>query len=203
MYTRLALLLTVLFAPLSLLAQDSTVRPPTTPFRRGQWAAQFAAGFDFSTVGFLLFRSPTRALLLDVRLGGGHSETLSGDSTGLQFAGLSSNAFTQLRFGWRRYSSGEPKIATHYTFGVLGGFEHSAGSASGSSLQRNGWTAGLFGDLGATYLVTPHLGLGALASASLYYSTSTAETRPTGGKNRTWNIGGSGVTGSIVATLFF
>lgn len=202
MYTRFVLLC-ILAVPLSLSAQDSTARTGSTPFRRGQWAAQFAAGFDFSTVGFLKFRSPTRALLLDVRLGGGHSEMLTGDSTGSQFAGLNSNAFTQLRFGWRRYRGGEPRIATHYTLGVLGGFDHSASSFSGSSQQRNGWTAGLFGDLGATYLVTPHLGLGALAAASLSYSTFTTTQLPSNTKGRIWSIGGSGVTGSIVATLFF
>jgi hypothetical protein len=203
MYTRLSLLCVLVLLPRALVAQDSTALRASTPFRRGQWAAQFAAGFDFNTVGFLLFRSPTRALLLDVELGGGHSEMLTGDSTGLQFAGVNSNAFTQLRFGWRRYSGGEPKIATHYTVGVLGGFEHAAVSSSGNSQQRNGWTAGLFGDLGATYLVTPHLGLGALASASLSYFTATVETQPSGVKNRLWNLGGSGITGSIVATLFF
>ena len=199
----LSLLPVAALIPLSLFAQDSTAKP-RTPFRRGQWATQFTVGSTFGSLGFLKFRSPTRALVLDVLLSGFHSENSVDDSTGNpQFTGVNSAADAELRFGWRRYSSGEPRIVTHYTFGFLAGFDHSAGSASGSSSQTNGWSWGLFGDLGATYLVTPKLGLGAMASGSLAYSTSTTEVQPSGSKGHRWQLGGSAVSASLVATLFF
>jgi len=43
------------------------------PFHRGEWAAQFAGGGNFTSLGFLEFRSPKKALVLDIRVGGGHS----------------------------------------------------------------------------------------------------------------------------------
>lgn len=199
----LMLLSAGLLIPLSLFSQDSTAKP-STPFRRGQWATQFTVGSNFGSLGFLKFRSATRALVLDVQLGGLHAENSVKDSTGTsQFTGVTSGAFTQLRFGWRRYGGGEPKIVTHYTFGLLAGFDHDAASGNGVSSQLNSWSWGLFGDLGATYLVTPKLGLGAMASGSLAYSTSTTEVQPSGGKSHRWQIGGSAVSASLVATLFF
>src|SRR5256885_1358858 len=88
----------LLLLPVSVFGQDST------PFRKGQWAAQFQASTAFTSLGFIKFRSPTHALVLDVHVGGAHSEDLRTDSTGNHFGGLNSNALAQIRFGWRRYS---------------------------------------------------------------------------------------------------
>lgn len=205
MSARLRLLPALLVAfPLSLFAQDSTTAAGDTPFRGGQWAAQFQAGSGFASLGFLKFRSPTRALVLDVRLGGGHGEAIVTDSAGTRFAGFNSSAFTQLRLGWRRYGAGEAKVVSHYTVGVLAGFDHHAsGSPGGGAFEDNGWIAGVFGDVGGTYLVTPRFGLGALAAVSLTYSKSVRTQKPLNFKNRNWAISGSGVSGSLVATLFF
>ncbi len=52
-------------------AQDSP--PDTIPFHRHQWAAQFAGGTSFASLGVLRFTAPTRAWLLDFRFTGGHS----------------------------------------------------------------------------------------------------------------------------------
>lgn|SRR5262245_5409632 len=194
---------TLVLLPAALFAQDSASKTNPTPFRKGQWAAQFQVGSAFTSLGFIKFRSPTHALVLDVRLSGAHSETSDSDSTGSHFANLNSWAWTQLRFGWRRYRGGEPTVAAHYTLGLLAGFDHNASRDQNSSFQRNGWTAGLFGDIGATYLATSRLGLGALASASLFYTTSTAHSQPYDTKDHMWQIGGSALTASIVATLFF
>lgn len=203
MYSRLSLLPAFVALPVSLFAQDATARADSTPFRRGHWAAQFQAGSSFGSLGFIKFRSPTRALVFDVRLGGTHAESMVTDSTGSRFVGLTSNAFTQLRFGWRRYRGGEPKVATHYTLGVIAGLDHRAWKDAGGASEENSWIAGLFGDLGATYLVTSRFGLGALASVSLTYSTSSSEQQPLDIKSRRWQIGGSAVSASLVATLFF
>lgn len=204
MYTRMSLLPAVVMLPLSLFAQDPTTRSDTTPFRRGQWAAQFQAGSGFGSLGFLKFRSPKRALVLDVRIGGAHSESMVTDSSGTRFAGFSSSVFTQLRFGWRRYGVGEAKIVSHYTLGVLAGFDHRAsGSPGGGGFEDNSWIAGVFGDVGGTYLLTPRFGLGALAAVSLTYSRSVRTQTVLKVKGRDWQIGGSAVSASMVAMLFF
>lgn len=201
----LTLLSSAFLVPLSLFSQDSTAKP-STPFRRGQWAAQFTVGSNFGSVGFLKFRSPKRALILDLRLQGRHGERTYEDSTGSHFLGTESLAATQIRFGWRGYRGGATRIVAHYTFGVLAGLDHDAGTGLGSSSERNTWTGGVFGDLGATYLVTPQLGLGVLGSASLSYSNSTQRIEQQNSvvtKAHSWEIGGSAVAASLVATLFF
>lgn len=205
MSTRVLLVLAILAAPLPMRAQDSPARSPL-PFRRGQWAAQFSIGSGFSSLGFLKFRSPTRALVLDLRLSGAHRERSYEDSTGSYFLGLDSDALTQVRFGWRGYRGGAAKVVAHYTIGVLAGFDHNAATGLGSSAQDNTWTGGVFGDLGATYLVTPQLGLGVLGSAALSYSNGTQrveQQNSTVTKSHHWQIGGSAVAASLVAALFF
>ncbi|MGH8623315.1 MAG: hypothetical protein ACRET3_14370 [Burkholderiales bacterium] len=205
MYTRSSLLAAVLFAPLLLYAQDSTSRSEATPFRRGQWAAQFQAGISFGSLGFIKFRSPTRALVLDLRVNGGHSETLRSDSSGAnQFSSLSSAANLQARFGWRHFAGNgnEAKVVAHYTLGALAGFNHSVSAGFGESSEANGWTAGVFGDIGGTYLLTPKFGIGALASATLSYENAVAKSS-SGTKSRRWFLGGSAGIASLVATVFF
>lgn len=207
MYSRLSLLPAFVALPTLLFAQDSTARADSTPFRRGQWAAQFQAGSSFGSLGFIKFRSATRALVVDVRINGAHSEALVRDTAGtMRFAGLSSSAFTQLRFGWRRYGGGDggrANVVSHYTLGVLAGLDHRASASPGGAGQDNEWTVGVFGDLGGTYLLTPRFGLGALGSAALTYSTVLSEQKPPTRKVRTWRLGGSAVSASLVATLFF
>lgn len=204
MNMRLLVLLPMLAAPLSLTAQDSTARP-LSPFRRGQWAAQFQAGTSFGSLGFIKFRSPTRALVVDLFVAGGHGETLRSDSGGTnQFIGVSSNANLQLRFGWRRYGGDGVgvKVVSNYTFGISAGLNHNASSASGLSEETNGWRAGIFGDVGGTYLLSPKFGIGALASASVFYQNNISTTS-LGNKSRDWFLGGSALSASLVATLFF
>jgi len=191
--------------PVSALAQDSTARHDATPFHKGQWAAQFQAGTAFGSLGFIKFRSPTHALVLDLRISGGHSEYLTTDSTGVnRFAGLGSNASIQARFGWRLYAGdgNGTKIVSHYSLGVLAGLAHSVGRGLGGGSHQNGWTAGAFGDVGGTYLLTPRFGIGALATAALSYDNTLGKLS-SGAKSRTWSIGGSAVGASLVATLFF
>jgi len=195
----------LLLLPALAFAQDSS-STNATPFRRGQWAAQFQAGTAFGSLGFIKFRSPTHALVLDVHVGGAHSEDLRTDSTGDHFGGLNSNASAQVRFGWRRYSGDgtAAKVVSHYSLGALAGLFHSATRFPTSSQQSNGWTAGAFGDIGGTYLVTSKFGIGALATASLFYQNGvTKGSSGTKFRFRDWTIGGSAVNASLVATLFF
>src|SRR5258707_8815020 len=93
----------LLVLPFSLFGQDSTAKPNATPFHKGQWAAQFQAGTAFGSLGFITFRSPTRALVLDLRLGGPHSETLGAARSGTRFGGFPARPATQARLGWRGF----------------------------------------------------------------------------------------------------
>jgi hypothetical protein len=201
---RLSPLLAVLalLPPLSLSGQDSTGAP--TPFRKGQWAAQFQAGTAFGSLGFIKFRSPTRALVLDLRISGSHSETMVTDSSGTRFGDLHSTAFTEVRFGWRRYSGDgtAAKVVSHYSFGALAGFQHDVAAAPGGSSQTNGWTAGVFGDVGGTYLLTSRFGIGALATATIYYRNAVSKSS-FGFASRDWTIGGSALSAALVATVYF
>jgi hypothetical protein len=203
--TRPILFAALLLFPVSAFAQDSTARSNATPFRTGQWAAEFQAGTGFGSLGFIKFRSPTRALVLDLRLGGAHSEELTTDSSGAnRFAHLNSNAFTQVRFGWRWYSGdgAAARVVSHYSLGALAGFNHYVTRDPTGSSQTNGWMAGAFADVGGTYLLTSKFGIGALATASLSYQNSLGKT--SGGRRyRDWSIGGSAASASLVATLYF
>ncbi len=109
--------------PVVAFGQDSTAKANATPFHKGQWAAQFQAGTAFGSLGFIKFRSPTRALVLDLSIVGLHSEAMVTDSSGTRFGGLHSTASTQVRFGWRRYNGDGPaaKVVSHHSFGALTG----------------------------------------------------------------------------------
>src|SRR6267143_5614040 len=126
--TRWSFFAVLVLLPASTFAQDSTAKSNATPFRKGQWAAQFQAGTFFGSLGFIKFRSPTHALVLDLRISGAHREDLGKDSTGAsQLDVLSSAASVQARFGWRRYAGdgNRTKVVSHYSFGMLAGFGHS------------------------------------------------------------------------------
>jgi hypothetical protein len=203
--TRLAVVCAVLFLlPRTVFGQDSTAKSNATPFRKGQWAAQFQAGTAFGSLGFIKFRSPTRAVVLDLRIGGSHSEEIATDTGGTRFNGLRSNASTQVRFGWRRYNGdgNATKVVSHYSLGALAGFDHDVSAGRTGWSKDNAWTAGVFGDVGGTYLLTPKFGIGALATASLSYRSGVAKTS-FGTRYRDWSLGGSALSASLVATLYF
>jgi hypothetical protein len=206
MNTRLSLIVAVAALPYTLSAQDSAAISSPTPFRGGQWAAQFEVGYYFTSVGFLKFSSPTRALVVDLRLTGSHGEGSRTDTAGTRYLGFQSDAVTQLRLGFRRFRTVEHRIAPHYSLGVLAGLNHHASGTPGFKSESNEWTAGAYGDIGATYLVTSSLGLGALATVSLAYTLDHQTSQPSQGSGstvRSWLISGSAVNASLVATLFF
>src|SRR5437762_4302937 len=190
--------------PVTVFGQDSTAKGNATPFRKGQWAAQFQAGTAFGSLGFIKFRSPTRALVLDLRINGSHGETMVTDSSGTRFGDLHSTAFTQVRFGSRRYSGDgtAAKVVSNHSFGALAGFEHDVAAGPSGWSRTNNWTVGAFGDVGGTYLVTSRLGIGALATATLSYQNGITRSS-FGNKYRNWSIGGSALSASLVATLYF
>jgi hypothetical protein len=186
-----ALVVSLFFVlPGSLLAQD-------TPFRAGQWGAQFTGG-SFSSLGVVKFRSATRALVLDVHVGGVHQEHFIGDSLDV----LGSNASINVRVGRRSYRSVADRVVAQHTFGVAAGFDHSVSTSPGfGTFANNGWSAGPFAELGAAYLITPHLAVGATGGVSVTYGRNSGR-GSTGVRTHTWFLGGNTLI-SFSLTLFF
>jgi len=183
----------LLVLPGSLLAQDTS-----TPFRAGQWAAQFTGGFSFASLGVLKFRSATTALLLDLRVSGGHHEDFASDT----LYGITSQASINLRLGRRVYGAVADKVVAQHSLGFQAGFNHFvvASPPSGTSTS-NGWVAGPFVELGGVYLITPHFGIGATGTAAITYSRAKGRSF-SGTKTSSWSLDGN--TGiSFAATLFF
>ena len=185
-------------------AQDSA--PDTIPFHRHQWAAQFAGGTSFASLGVLRFTAPTRAWLLDFRFTGGHShdkdyvqDTLVGD-------GYTSNANVDARIARRFYQGRGKSVVSFQTVGLLGGYAHAcsaftAPTVSGHSCS-NGWTAGAYGELGGAYLITRRFSIGGTATVAFSYQRSTA--RSSGGVvAKRWSYAGSIQGLSFAATVYF
>jgi hypothetical protein len=170
----------------------------TTPFRRGQWAAEFGGGASFVSLGVLRFRSPTSARVIDLSLQGFHQEVMT-DSA---FAGLTSQAAVSLRLGARRYHTVARGVAAHHTVGVASGFTHNVNAFPGGSVKTNGWNVGVFGEAGGSYLISPSFSIGASAGVSLRYSRTSSKASPGSPKLRSWVIsGGASVTFS--AAIYF
>ena len=179
------------FLPSTLLAQDS-------PFRAGQWAAQFTGGSSFLSLGVIKFKTPARAMLLDVRVAGSHRETFANDS----LQGIDSQASFDLRFGWRWYRPAADKVVTLHSLGVQVGFDHFVNASPFFGTQsQNGWDGGPFGELGGVYLITPHFGVGATATALIAYSRVSGESAG-GVKSHAWMLRGN-TSVSFVATIAF
>lgn len=185
----------------ALLLTQSTPRD-SLPFHRGEWAAQFAGAFTFTSVGFLKFRSPAKALVLDIRVGGSHGEEIDTDSTGPHFADLHSVANVNLRFGLRHYHSSGPRLAGYYSFGLVGGFAHFVSKSPGFRSQTNGWNTGVFGDVGASYFLAPKFSVGATIGGEISYAVSHVRFT-SGDKQRTWTLGGNAPGVAFVAALYF
>ncbi len=177
----------------------------TLPFHRGEWAAQFAGGGNFTSLGFLKFRVPQKALVLDVRVSVGHSEQLTTDSTGSHFNGAESHANISLRFGWRRYHAVGPKVAAYHSLGLLGALSHGVAVFPAGGNTTNTWNAGVFGDIGGSYFLTPRLSVGATIAADIRYSDAFTHihVNSQNSKSRAWDLEGSAPGVGFVAALYF
>jgi len=105
--------------------------------------------------------------------------------------------------GRRFYQGPGQKIVSFQTLGFLGGFSHNGGSSFGrASGETNGWSAGLFGELGAAFFVASKLSLGGTATATLTYTRSRTESS-TGDRSTAWSYQGSAPAIRFVATIYF
>ena len=199
---RSALALALVCSPRWALAQDAAV-PDTLPFHPGQWAAQFAGGASFATVGALRFTTPARAWLLDFRFSGGHAHDTQRVSDTLVVQGFSSNAGVNARLGRRFYQGRGKSVVSFQTVGALGGYSHSC-EASGFSptVCDNGWSAGVFAELGGAYLLTQRFSIGGTASVAFSYQRDTFRVADTAIARR-WSYQGSLQGVSFGATIYF
>jgi hypothetical protein len=135
--------------------------PDSVPFHAGQWGAEFQIGSGFFGAGALHFTSPTHAWLLDFSAGYDHTSSSLTPST--------SNSVLGLDLGTRAYGSFGPRLERLITLGVV--FSYSRQSGGGVTTQAVG--GGPFASLGATWLITPHLGVGAQWRADITYTHGT------------------------------
>jgi hypothetical protein len=193
-------------------AQDSS-RTDSLPFRKGQWAGQFTASSEHSNVGVLHFRSPRVAWLINGNINlstGTDKSSRQIDTATYADRNERTASFVSLRLGRRVYHPLAFHAGGFYSLGVVGGggWSRSAVSYSSPTSQATGvdrfsqsdWHAGLFGEVGGTYLIIDHVSLGMITSVEGLYTAS----RTTGSLQRR----GHAVTLStdvlsIVATVYF
>lgn len=141
------------------------------PFRTGQWGVEFTAA-DFAGVGALRFLSARNALLFNVQGRITRQSGSNNDNASLHLVNDSDEV--QARFGWRRYAPLAPRIVRHVGLGVQafrGSSEQQIGSLSTSVLDiplihsiTEGF--GAYAEVGAQWMITRNLSLGASWSAS-------------------------------------
>jgi hypothetical protein len=137
------------------------------PFHKGQWGVDFRVGSGFAGVGALHFTSPTRAMLIDVS--GAYSH-ISNTSTTPTPPVRGSNVNAALSLGRRAYHLLDPHVYRWTTLGLSFNYDRQSTTQGGVTQTGQGLGAGVFANLGATWLVTPHLGLGAQWQVDVTYS---------------------------------
>ncbi|MCC6929418.1 MAG: outer membrane beta-barrel protein [Gemmatimonadaceae bacterium] len=155
------------------------------PFRARQWGAEFSAGNGFGSAGLLRFHSARRALVLDIGGSASHGSR-SAESTTTNSSGL------DLRVGERFYRPITRRVVQFATIGV--GARHSNNTTSvtwlgGTAEQKERMSAaGIFGGVGAGWMVTPQLSLGAAYEGRVDYARTHLEIRGSQSNDRTEDL---------------
>jgi hypothetical protein len=183
-------------------AQQTSQDSSGLPFHRGQWAAQFAIDGGFAGIGALRFRSPSSAWLLDSRAALRDSRSDSNDAaktTDVQGDVL-------LRVGLRRYSPVGHSVSAFRTAGLIGNYTRVTSANDFFSSELSQLRGGIFGELGAAYLVSSHLSLGAAASGEVTYGINHLISRPPAtepSQSSMHVLTASGGTVRVLGTLYF
>lgn len=154
----LAVSLSLLCAPAGAQQTDSL------PFRKGQWGVEFSAS-DFGGVGALRFTSPKRAWLFDVSA---RIRNEGGDSDDAAFNRVSDVNDVFARLGYRWYGTLAPRVVRHAGLGLAASRRSSKEQLGGllSSFpapidERADESLGVYAELGAHWMITHNLSLGA------------------------------------------
>ena len=154
------------FAVLPALAAQEVA--DTLPFRAHQWAFLFTGGSQFIGLGALHFSAPNRALIVNLSIDANHSHQSFSPTPGTTVTSTNTNVALQARIGRRFYQPVRHDVAAYQTIGVLGGANRSCGAPfGGPSVCSVAANAGIFGELGAQYFLTPRLSIGGQVTASL------------------------------------
>jgi hypothetical protein len=143
----------------------------STGFRAGQWGTEFTLGSNLGNptgVGALRFHNARRALLLDVL---GRVSRQAGDAPWTE-----SQTFGRLRLGTRWYRPVTRQVLQSFTLGALMSRDRLtqqqrfAGIGDSAQTRYSSTGGGLFAELGANWMVTTHLSLGAAWTGDVLYS---------------------------------
>jgi hypothetical protein len=176
------------------------------PFRGGQWATQFGFDGNFLSAGALRFRSQHSAYVVD-----GFARTSRMRYENPNFVGSDRRTNTDvaiaLQAGMRRYRPAAERVNAFGGAGLRGQafVTRSSFVAEPTAFtQRNG-AAGLYGEVGATWMVSRNLGLSGATQLGASYQWSTIEQSGTPDPERTEGSG-YGVAlerARLMVTVFF
>jgi hypothetical protein len=193
-------------APLAAQGSDTT---GALPFRRGQWATQFGFDGSFLSAGALRFRSPTSAWVVDALVQADRSTyERNGDATVPPVEMTATDFALGLQLGARGYRAIAPRVNGFAGAGVSGRAYSTRfvypGSITETPTQREG-SAGIYGEMGATWMVTRNLGLSGATQLAASYLWSSYEAPSAFGTSRVESTG-YGVQLArtrLIVTVFF
>jgi hypothetical protein len=154
-------------APLHAQATD------TTPFRGGQWGVEFTAG-GFNSLGLLRFATPTRAWFGELQ---GRLETSNSELDGSDQPQTDErDAMTlNLQLGNRWYRPLGPEVLQYFTAGAIVGTTRDERRLGNNELTDRSTRFGAFADVGAQWMITRNLSLGASYALTATVARTTGE----------------------------
>lgn len=186
---------------LSLLPAVVSAQESTPDFRRGQWGLQFSGNFDLLGLGIMRFTGPRSAWLFTLDMAGAVGDTKRVDTVGGTTSGSEHLVFLAVGIGKRVYQAPHNRVRSFQSIGVTAGFNDQKFDLGTTTVKVNAWNAGLLGQLGGAYWVTPSLSIGGTASAGALY-THSVRTDPSG-KATDHRFSISGVDAFFAIGLYF
>jgi hypothetical protein len=193
----LALALSLL--PMCLAAQESS--SDTSGLHAGQWGVQVGTSGSLMNLGILRFTGPRSAWMLLVDFNGQFLSGTQTDALGSTSDAKDRSVTVAVGLGKRFYQAPRDKVRSFQSIGLAGGYNDQKQTIAGNEYTFDTWNAGLLGELGAGYWVTPNLSLGGTATASAGYLH-----RKTDGPGNKMDENGwfvSGVNVFLIVGLYF
>ncbi len=144
------------------------------------------------------FSSPTRAWIGTVR---GELQETDNESDPPLTAGVTGNRSLNVQLGRRFFRPASEDVLQHFTIGALAGVTRTEQQFGGESVTNNNGGGGIFADLGALWMVTRSLSLGAAWTVSATVSRENNNSPLTEQKRTVTRLSLGGV--SIRGALYF